>query len=563
MPASHEAPPSSGLDLPGDFLPFQERGAGCFDSGTNGEQSFAKRITPENNFQFRDPFPLSENCFLTAVGSSVFVMDGTGRTERIYALPEGDAKAGVQCHEPRPLRPHPRERVIPSRVDLAQTTGRLILADVAYGRNMGGVEPGQIKKLLVLEPLPMPVHFQGGMRPITNGGSFTLERILGTIPVEPDGSAYAELPALRSLFFVALDEKDLSVKRMQSFLTVQPGETVSCAGCHESRTRTPPLTPASRLQALSRPPSRIEPIEGVAEVIDYPRDIQPILDRHCLECHDSDKRSGGVDLSGDRGPMFSHSYFTLVSRRQVADGRNQERGNRPPRTIGSSASPLMRKIDGRHHEVILPEVERNRIRLWIESGAAYPGTYAALATGSIGDVIWKDSIRLDMNLPSVIEAAKVIQQRCAQCHKGPTALSPMPSAGLGLPSPFSGHALYDLTRPEKSLILMAPLARQAGGFGMRKSGGPASGQAEEAIEVFADAADPNYQKILAAIRDCKAILDRIKRFDMPGFRPREEYIREMKRYGILPQDLGPNDPIDVYAAEAAYWRSFWPKPIAP
>jgi hypothetical protein len=26
----------------------------------------------------------------------------------------------------------------------------------------------------------------------------------------------------------------------------------------------------------------------------------------------------------------------------------------------------------------------------------------------------------------------------------------------------------------------------------------------------------------------------VKRFDMPGFHPRPEYVREMKRYGVLP-----------------------------
>ena len=100
--------------------------------------------------------------------------------------------------------------------------------DVYKGRNMSDVKRGEIKKLLVLESLPKPINFTGGMDPLTYGGSFTLERVLGTVPVEPDGSANVELPALRALFFVALDENDVAVKRMQSFLTVQPGELTSC-----------------------------------------------------------------------------------------------------------------------------------------------------------------------------------------------------------------------------------------------------------------------------------------------------------------------------------------------
>ena len=122
-----------------------------------------------------------------------------------------------------------------------------VLADIYNGRNMAGVKRGEIKKLLVLETLPMPIHYTGGMEPISYGGTFTLERLVGTVPVEEDGSAYLELPALRSFFFVALDQNDLSVKRMQSFLTVQPGETTSCVGCHEQRTQTPrPTATAAR-----------------------------------------------------------------------------------------------------------------------------------------------------------------------------------------------------------------------------------------------------------------------------------------------------------------------------
>ena len=67
--------------------------------------------------------------------------------------------------------------------------------------------------------------------------------------------------------------------------------------------------------------------------------------------------------------------------------------------------------------------------------------------------------------------------------------------------------------------------------------------------------------ILASIQSGKAELDRIKRFDMPGFRPNEHYVREMKRYGILPADFDSEvDPIDVYQVDQAYWQSLWHRP---
>ena len=100
----------------------------------------------------------------------------------------------------------------------------MVLADVYHGRNMAGVSRGEIKKLLVLESLPKPVNFSGGQDLTSWLGTFTLERVLGTVPVEADGSAYFEVPAGRQVFFVALDENDLSVKRMQSFAACSPAK---------------------------------------------------------------------------------------------------------------------------------------------------------------------------------------------------------------------------------------------------------------------------------------------------------------------------------------------------
>ena len=101
----------------------------------------------------------------------------------------------MELSEPRPVMRRPREAVIADRVNPGAPTGSLVLADIYEGRNMKGVKRGDIRKLLVLETLPMPIHYTGGMDPLSYGGTFTLERIVGTVPVEPDGSAYLELPA--------------------------------------------------------------------------------------------------------------------------------------------------------------------------------------------------------------------------------------------------------------------------------------------------------------------------------------------------------------------------------
>jgi len=520
----------------------------------------ARQITREN--RFRDPVALSEECFLAARDSSIVFVDDAGGVLELARLPREDQKAGFLAHEPRPLASRPRERLIPPRVNPAQMHGRFLLANVYEGRAMAGVKPGEIKKLLVLETLPKPVNFTGGMEPLSYGGTFTLERILGTVPVEPDGSAWFEAPALRSVFFVALDEHDIAVKRMQSFATLMPGETTGCVGCHEHRVK-PPSTDLQRPPlALRAAPRRIEPIPDVPEVLDFPRDIQPILDRHCLKCHDCDKREGGVALCGDRGPHYSLSYYTLTARSQVADGRNRPVSSYPPRALGSGGSALMKKLDGAHHGVALSTLEKRTVRLWIETGAPYPGTYAALGCGMIGGYEQNNLDRRAAEWPVSKEAAEAMRRRCASCHAGQRTL-PLTVCDEIVGPPwedmssndarrkYSRHLLYNLTQPARSALLLAPLARSAGGLGLCRT--------NQAEAVFMNPADPDFVSMLAAVAEAGRKLAEIKRFDMPGFRPRWEWVREMKRYGILPESFLNTDSVDVYATERRYWESLWPK----
>jgi hypothetical protein len=531
------------------------------------ELSSARQVSKGKNF--RDPYPVSRDCFLVAQGPRLLTMNRQGETRRIYRLPPELVKAGVECHEPRPLRARAREPVIPSRSNPQQATGKLILQDVYAGRRMQGVKRGEIKKLLVLESLPKPINYSGKMPPMSFGGTYTLERILGTVPVEPDGSAYMELPAMRSLFFVALDENNNSVKRMHSFLTIMPGETTSCVGCHEQRQRTPFPPAGGKLQALGHPPNQVTPLVGIPEVFDYPRDIQPILNKHCVACHDYDQRAGGVILTGDHGPIFSHSYYTLTARQLFSDGRDRLRTNLPPRSVGTSASPLMKMLDGTHYDAKLTQHEQDMVRYWIESAAPYPGTYAALGTGMIGGFPKSVLETSDRKWPNSIAAAEAIRRRCTGCHDKSL---PMPkylsdNLDLVLSNPdfndirvrLSRHYMFNLSRPAKSLILLAPMSTEAGGYGLCRQRDP-NGRLGESVTVFADTNDQDYQKILAMCRDGKRRLEEIKRFDMPGFRPTPGYVREMKRYGILPNDLPEAAPIDVYATDRAYWRSLWWQP---
>ena len=243
----------------------------------------------------------------------------------------------------------------------------------------------------------------------------------------------------------------------------------------------------------------------------------------------------------------------------IADGRNERFGNRPPRDIGTSASRLMKLIDGSHYEAKLSPLQYKTVRLWIESSAVYAGTYAALGSGMF-----------PVEFP-----VELMERRCGKCHgskptgrligsgklyfrfgkQGPHL--PLVHKFRELQSIRGGIGYYkfgsarppqslcNMTRPAKSLLLRAPLARDAGGLALCS---PA---------VFADTTDPDYQEILARIETAGKRHDDEKRFDMPGFQPNVYYIRMMQRFGILPRDLKADQPLDFYATDQDYWKSFW------
>ncbi len=522
------------------------------------DQSAAKPIGRHPNH--RDPWAFSETAFLAANDAKMMLVNESGDEQTVYVLPEEQRKLGLKLHEPRPIIKRQRERIIPEQVDWAKTTGELSLINVYEGRNMTGIPKGSIKKLLVLETLPKPINFTGGMEPLTYGGSFTLERIVGTIPVEEDGSAFMELPALRSFFFVALDENGLSVKRMQSFLTVMPGESTTCIGCHENRTGT--ANPHTTTVATRRPPSKPIPYAGISDVVDYPRDVQPVWDRNCVSCHNSQKRDGNVSLIGDRTPLYSISYYTITAKSLVADGRNLPKSNYPPYALGTSASKLLSYCDKSHYGVNLSDRDLQIVKLWIETGATYPGTYAGLGCGMIGGYAENQLDRRDLDWPEMQASIEVLNQRCVSCHakdKG-MQLATSPSDEIGGPPwenlqpndvrrKFSRQLIYNLTNPKDSTLLLAPLGKSAGGY---ESCGKA---------IFENTDDPGYQTVLKAIERTKQRLDEIKRFDMPGFVPRPQYVRELKKYHILPKDADPNQAFNTYQLEQEYWKSLWYKPV--
>ena len=127
-----------------------------------------------------------------------------------------------------------------------------------------------------------------------------------------DGSAYFEVPAMKEIYLQLVDGDGRELLRMTSALNVMPGESRSCAGCHESR-----MTASGSFtgRASRRPPTPLAPPNGLrAGVIDYMRDIQPIWNGHCVRCHGGADPAGGLSLEDGRTRFFCRSYDGLNER---------------------------------------------------------------------------------------------------------------------------------------------------------------------------------------------------------------------------------------------------------
>jgi hypothetical protein len=497
-----------------------------------------------------DPWAFSEKAFLAVRRNRMELIDVDGNEQILYELPDNMKDAGFYVNEPRPIKNRQREMVVSDTVDWSQTHGRLAVVNIYEGRRMRNVKPGTIKELLVLETLAEPVHYSGGMDQISLGGTFTLERIMGTVPVQPDGSAYMELPALRSFLFVAMDHEGKPVKRMHSFTNVMPGETSACIGCHESRTEAPKAIDSPLLKVLARSPVRPQPIKGIPDVYDFPRDIQPILDKHCVSCHNNDKMDGGVNLVGDWGAQFTFSYVNLSYRNMFGDNRNRATSDFEPYQIGSCASKLMKMINENHGEAKLSDAEKKIIRYWLDAGANYAGTYAANGTGQVGWSYQNKLVVTDADWAEVKEIGKVLHRRCDSCHKKEKN-NVLPRTLTHNVPRYNRQTFFNFTDPSKSRFLTGPLAKDAGG----------KQRCSEAV--FKNKDDADYKLLLAAIeRGQRYILEESNRFSMKPFHANEAYTREMIRYGILPPNHDrTKTPIDPYAIDRKYWESLWYKPL--
>jgi hypothetical protein len=377
---------------------------------------------------FRDPYPISRDHFLVAHNPDdqhnwgLYVIDRYGNRELLYADPE------ISSKRPSPLRSRPRPPVLAGTLDpelAARGLGQLAVQDVYLGLGPE-VARGRAKYLRVAEEVPsqleqlpcgqlradhppftdfyaapigqvrgqvhtyetrtanagltaLHTHY-GWPERVTKQGdgrfnireelgwpSYVAKASLGTVPIAEDGSANFLAPAGKVLYFQLLDAEYNELQRMRSVIQLQPGERRSCIGCHEDRQASPP--PAVGL-ALLQPPRNLDPPPWGTAAFDYQRVVQPVLDAHCVRCHDG-REPGRSDLRGTldaarvpasyraliEGGWVHYFDFFYAMRHFKAE----------PLSFGTLHSRLWTVLGDKHHqEVSLDEPGKRALKAWID-----------------------------------------------------------------------------------------------------------------------------------------------------------------------------------------------------
>jgi len=334
--------------------------------------------TKRINLKYEDPWPLDDEHFLCArqVGKSkqmgIFYLDMHGNEILVHSELPG-------CYDPMLLEPRKVPPVHPSRRNFSDPKGMgsFYVQNVYIGTHMQNVKKGSIKYMRIIESPEKRSwsragwNGQGAQAPAMNWHSFENKRILGTVPVEADGSAFFEVPANTYFYFQVLDEFKVMVQSMRSGIYVQPGETYGCVGCHESRVGDIPQT-GSRPAALKRPASKLNGWFGPPRRFSFQREVQPVFNKHCIKCHGYGKKAAEkLNLSGDRDLVFCTSYVDIWSTGVIncIGGGPAEIQN--ALSWGSCRSKLIMNMFKGHNDVKLSDQELERLVTWVDINATY------------------------------------------------------------------------------------------------------------------------------------------------------------------------------------------------
>lgn len=424
------------------------------------------RLTPESSFpeteampsgSYCDPWPLSANLYLASYdparlvgqgnvasrnGYGVYLVDTLGGRELLYRDPR------TCCFNPLAIQPRPMPPALPSTLVPGWTDGVFVIQNVY--NSIAALAPGSVKHLRVVAMHEQPTASAAERSAVSQE---IVKSVVGTVPVREDGSVTFRAPAQEPLLFQLLDENNVSLFSMRSQVYLQPGEVMSCAGCHEPRG----VTPLPTRYARSLKPALLTPGPGpqYAGGFSFGRTVQPVLDRSCIRCHGLGERAGGMSLLGTAAGQFSESYNALIARPGMVAlaYRNVQTDISKPGDYGARAGKLANLLLTSHREKAKLDAESfTRIAEWLDLNGQYYGDYSFQ--------------RPERRAPSE-EGVKAlrgqVRQSCGACHRD---LADQPLA-----------ALVNVAQPDESRVLRAPLATTEGGWGQCRQLWPSTAEA--------------------------------------------------------------------------------------
>lgn len=363
--------------------------------GNDGEEPLT-RLTPEVAFPeseawpqtyFANPYPLSEEHYLVAWSAAplppgtpgktrqwavagptndlgLYLFDAFGNLTLVYRDPD------ISSMTPIPVRPRSRPPEIASSVNrMGRQVGTVLVQDVYRG--LGSTPRGSIRQLRLVG-LPVKTH------PTMNFPKMGVTRddpgkfVLGTVPVEEDGSAHFSVPSGVPFFVQALDQDGIAVQTMRSATSVQPGQTFACVGCHESRNSSPPALPPL---ASRRQPSAIAPGPEGSWPLEFQTLVGPVLDKSCASCHSPTGEAKEFDLTAEKAYDSLVGYGKPSLRDHVlacySAGRSEVGGG------AAQTSALVRLLRDGHYDVALSPSDWERLFTWMDTYAQRRGSFDA------------------------------------------------------------------------------------------------------------------------------------------------------------------------------------------
>jgi hypothetical protein len=370
---------------------------------------------------FAYPYPIDETCLLVtynpigwgrrftkrdeerSTGFGIYWMDVDGHREVLAS------RLGISCGRAVPLCARLKPPLRPKTVRYSQSKGTFYVQDVYAGSAMAGVPRGTVKTLRVVgldyRAAGIGSNGNGGpgggamiSTPVSIGnGAWDPKILVGDAQIYEDGSVFFATEARSPVYFMLLDEKGRMVQTMRSWTTLQPGENASCVGCHESK-NSGPLATARPTQAMAAGAQTLVPVSGQRRGFSFKQEVQPILDRHCVSCHDG-KDGKKPDLTGtpvhdpSAKRLWSRAYLALThARPDKAEDGSRWRGDPNHKVLnwvssasaptlqkacsaGSRASVLFTKLDEGHCKSITPS-EVALLAAWVDLGVPFCGDYA-------------------------------------------------------------------------------------------------------------------------------------------------------------------------------------------